>query len=510
MWKEESISNLSTNLIGSIRVIKPEEMNKYGVTEKAVASAKKSLMPESFDAEKNIDVLPVVFNLAVVNKFNQNDDGIKTSVAMDLVKQFINKPINVEHMKDKIVGHIINASFSDKQPEYEDNEIEAYKDRKDPFYITAAGIIYRHIFPSLSEKIVQASDPDSENYQSLSTSWEVGFRNYALAFGEGSMHEVEEMEEDDENYSTLKGNLKAYGGTGYSNKGRIRRIINGPAYALGVGITETPAAEVKGLYVLIEDEEYEEEEENEEEEDDKEEEMNKMEEENDKLFSQEYKKYVKANKSSFSMNEQQFNQLMAKLEEGKASSEVALQIKKVFDDQNEWKSQADANKKDLEKALAELDLVKVEFEKTNLELGAIKEEIEAKAAAELFNARVKAVLDKYELTEAQEKIVIEDIKNLDSTEASFENFKTRAEVLFAKQDKEAIASLEEAKKAEIEKAAEQLLESKASKQDEVEIELELEVEEIEASTLPNNTGGHTNEETLLQKIKKHGLQFQTA
>jgi len=500
MWKEESTSNLSTNLIGSIRVIKPEEMNKYGVTEKAVASAKKSLMPESFDAEKNIDVLPVVFNLAVVNKFNQNDDGIKTSVAMDLVKQFINKPINVEHMKDKIVGHIINASFSDKQPEYEDNEIEAYKDRKDPFYITAAGIVYRHIFPSLSEKLIQASDPDNENYQSLSTSWEVGFRNYALAFGEGSMEEVEEMDEEDENYSSLKGNLKAYGGTGYSNKGRIRRIINGPAYALGVGITETPAAEVKGLYVLIEDEEYEEEEKEEEE----------MDEENDKLFSQEYKKSVKANKSSFSMNEQQFNQLMAKLQEGKASSEIALQIKKVFDEQNEWKSQADANKKDLEKALTELDLVKTEFEKNNLELGAIKEEIEAKAAADLFNARVKAILDKYELTEAQEKIVIEDVKNLDSSEASFENFKTRAEVLFAKQDKEAIASLEEAKKAEIEKAAEQLLESKASKQDEVETELELEVEEIEASNLPNNTAGHASEETLLQKIKKNGLQFQTA
>lgn len=254
MWKEESNSNLSTNLIGSIRVIKPEEMNKYGVTEKAVASAKKSLMPESFDAEKNIDVLPVVFNLAVVNKFNENDDGIKTSVAMDLVKQFINKPINIEHMKDKIVGNIINASFSDKQPEYEYNDIEAYKDRKDPFYITAAGIIYRHIFPSLAEKIIQASNPDGENYQALSTSWEVGFRNSTLAIGEGPMDELEEMEDDNEDYSTLKGNLKAYGGTGYSNKGRIRRIINGPAYALGVGITENPAAAVKGLYTFLEEE----------------------------------------------------------------------------------------------------------------------------------------------------------------------------------------------------------------------------------------------------------------
>lgn len=160
--------------------------------------------------------------------------------------------------------------------------------------------------------------------------------------------------------------------------------------------------------------------------------------------------------------------------------------------------------------MAELDLVKSEFEKTNLELGVIKEEIEAKAAAELFNARVKVILDKFELTEAQEKIVIEDLKGLDSTEASFENFKTRAEVLFAKQDKQALASLEEAKKVEIEKAAEQLLEIKASEQGEVELEVELEVEEVEASTLPNNTAEYTNEETLLQKIKKNGLQFQTS
>jgi hypothetical protein len=76
------------------------------------------------------------------------------------------------------------------------------------------------------------------------------------------------------------------------------------------------------------------------------------------------------------------------------------------------------------------------------------------------------------------------LKGLDSTEASFENFKTRAEVLFSKQDKQALASLEEAKKVEIEKAAEQLLEIKASEQGEVELEVELEVEEVEASTLP--------------------------
>lgn len=496
MWNEESNSNLSTNIIGSIRVIHPDEMQKYKVTEEAVASARKQLMPSSFDAEKNIDVLPVVFNLAVVNKFNDNDDGIKTPVAMELVNQFINKPINVEHMKDKIVGHIINASFSDKQPEYEYNEIESYKDRKDPFYITAAGIIYRHIFPSLANKIEEVSDPNSPQYQSLSTSWEVGFRNYKLGIGEGSLYEVSEIDEKNETYSSLRDNLKAYGGTGYSNEGRIRRIIDGPVYALGVGITETPAASVKGLYIMLEEEEEEDEDE------DKEEEMEEEKEENNNSFSQDYKNHVKADKSFSKMDEEQFNQLIAKLEESKASSEIASQIKQVFDEQNQWQSKAEVAQENLTQALAELDLVKKEFEATAEQLSAIKEDLEAKAAAELFNTRVKSILEKYELTEAQERVIVDDIKALDSSEEAFEKFNEKVEILFSSQSKEALAS--------VKKEKEELLQSIASEEAEEETEDEeegLEVEEIEASVLPNNTADQSGKETLFERIKKSGLQL---
>jgi hypothetical protein len=500
MWTEESNSNLSTKIAGSIRVIDSSEFKKYGITEQSVASARKTLMPPSFDVEKNIDVLPVVFNLAVVNRFNENDDAIKTSVAMELVKQFINKPINIEHMKDKIVGHIINASFSDKQPEYEYNEIEAYKDRKDPFYISAAGIIYRHIFPKLADEIVEASNEKSEKYQSLSTSWEVGFRNYTLGIGEGSLEEVEELSEEDESYSSLKDNLKAYGGTGYSNKGRVRRIINGPVYGLGVGITTSPAANVKGVYIMLEEEENQEENEDNME-NEKENDIN-----NNDSISQEHKKYVKANKPSLSMDENQFNQLIAKLEEAKASSEIALQIKKVFDQQTEWQSKAEAAQKDLDSTRSELESIKNEFKQTAEELESLKRDLEAKAAAELFNSRIQTILEKYELTEAQEKVVIEDIKNLDSSEASFEKFQEKAEIIFSKQSKEALASLEEAKRAEIEKAAEKLLESKASTSEET---LELKTEEAEASSLPNNTGEGSQELTLLDRIKKTGLQVST-
>lgn len=497
-----SEEQLLTNIFGSVRVIKPEERQKYNLTEESVASVKK-LMPETFDIESNADVLPVVFNLAVVNQFNDNDDAIKTSVAMQLVNQFINKPINVEHVKNKIIGHIINASFSDKEPEFEYNEIESFKDRTDPFFITAAGIIYRHIFPEMASLIEESSDPKSEYYQSMSTSWEVGFRNFSLAIGEGKISDVKIVNQDDESYASMKSDLKAYGGSGFSKQGRVRRIIEGPVFGLGAGITNNPAAKVKGIKVVGNDE-YEDEDEEYEEKDENYENKDKIK----HNFSQEYQKPVKADKSFLKMDEQQFSQLMAKLEESKASSEMAMQIKKIFDDQVAWQSKAQASQEELTKALAELDAVKDEFKNTASELSILKQDIEAKASAELFNARVKDVLDRFELTEAQQKIVIEEVKALDSKEESFEKYNEKVNIIFANQSKEAIAKLEECKKEEIEKAAAALLEASASvegDEEEEEYSEQLEVENAEASNLPNNNGDSNDRKTLIDRIKEKGL-----
>jgi hypothetical protein len=105
--KDYLLSNFDCN----IKALQKEDFDKFGVSEGSIAEAAKSLIPEDFDPSDNIDVLPVVFNLAVVNEFNKNGDGIDSATAVDAVKRFINKPINIEHKKQKIVGHIINASF---------------------------------------------------------------------------------------------------------------------------------------------------------------------------------------------------------------------------------------------------------------------------------------------------------------------------------------------------------------------------------------------------------------
>ena len=168
---------------GKVREIKDEEFELFGLSQGAIQEAAESLLPDDFDPEENIDVLPVVFNLAKVNEFNKNGDGIDAKTAIAAVKRFINKPINIEHKKDKIVGHMINASFSDREFDFKNNDIESYADKKEPCYINAAGVIYKSIYPQLAEAITTASEEDEESYQSISTSWELAFKEFEVAVG---------------------------------------------------------------------------------------------------------------------------------------------------------------------------------------------------------------------------------------------------------------------------------------------------------------------------------------
>ena len=102
----------------------------FGLSQANIQEAAESLLPEGFDPDQNIDVLPVVFNLAKVNEFNKNGDGIDAKTAIAAIKRFINKPINIEHKKDKIVGHMINASFSEREFDFKNNDIESYAEKK--------------------------------------------------------------------------------------------------------------------------------------------------------------------------------------------------------------------------------------------------------------------------------------------------------------------------------------------------------------------------------------------
>lgn len=236
-------------------IVKPlvaEEKDKY----LALASLADigSFIPE-VNAGKNVDLLPVAFNAFVVNRVNKNGDVIDTESALGSYKSFINKPINLEHNRQKVIGVILNAGFSEFGTDLPLTE-EQVKDFKGPFNVTLGGVIWRIVNPQLSDLIEDSSDPTGNSYQKVSASWELGFSEYHLAVMEDGEKNIENsyIITDSEKIQELKGSLRSLGGSGKLEDGRrVYRKVIGDIVPLGIGLTENPAADVKGIATKRED-----------------------------------------------------------------------------------------------------------------------------------------------------------------------------------------------------------------------------------------------------------------
>lgn len=512
MLKPEPLEELlQSEFSGSIRAITDKDFEDFGISRGSFVAKARTLLPDDFEPSDNIDVLPVVFNLAKVNHFNKNGDGISTADAMDMVKRFANKPINIEHKKSKIVGHIINASFSDKEPDFQENNIEDFKGRTDPFFINAAGVIYRHIYPKLATLISEASDEESEEYQSISTSWEVAFKDWAVAKGSLVLSECEIISDSEEKLKYKKF-IKKFGGKGIDQNGvPINRLIVGNTIPLGGALTYNPAADVKGVYVIDEELLGDKEEENEQNDANL-----KNISQNNSLIAKNIVK-IKKFKDTFNMNEKQFEQFLQKLEQSVASvtkeesqaKSIGLIFKDALLEQGEsWKSQVQAEKESKVKLQGDMDQLKASFETAKKELDEVKAEMETKAAVELFNSRMNFLEDKYDFSEKELQFVTAEVKGIGSDEKGFDNYKEKVETLFSHKLKEAIASHQKDVEAKIEEeVAKRLAEktatetSTASVATETGKEPDLETETATA-TIVNNNGQTSNEESLIQKLKQ--------
>ena len=512
-------AELLTKFEGTIKVMSENDFGKFGISKGSVMESAKSLMPESFDAEKNIDVLPVIFNLAVVNKFNANGDGIDTQTAINAVKRFANKPINIEHKKNKIVGHILNASLSDKEPDFKDNDIQSFAGRTDPFYITAAGLIYKHIYPELTAALMQASDSESKEYQSISTSWELAFKDYRVTYGASDKLSECTIIEDSSQAGEMKKYLKGFGGKGVDDNGNmVNRLIVGEVHPLGAALTTNPAASVSGVYLMEDDME-----------DDMESEDTELNEDENLIKKNSSKEILQKNsliaenivkikkfKDDLNMNETQFNQFLEKLEQNIASTtseesqakSIGLIMRDALTEHGEsWKSQVQQERETREQVESDLSQLKASFEEAKNELDQVKAEIATKAAVDLFNSRMNFLEDQFNFSEKEIEFVVAEVKSIEDTEEAFEQYKSKLTILFAHKLKSVIASQEEEIKTRIEEeVAKRIQVSKAYKSPEDEEEKEeegeedLEVEEANAN-IPNNNAQASEKISLLQKLK---------
>lgn len=236
-----------TTFSSIIRPVSSQERDKY----LSVASLDKlrAFIP-NIDLFKNPDILPISFDAAIINRCNLNDDAITTETALLVASCFPNKFIDIEHNRQKIIGVITNASFSafgTNQP----LTAEEVKDLKKPFNLTLGGLLWRVVNPDLSNMVEESNDPNSEYFEKISASWELGFYDFDIAELSGNSKNLEDATfiTDPKKVEEASASLKAYGGTGKIDGKRAVRVPKGEVMALGIGLTNSPAAEVQGVAV---------------------------------------------------------------------------------------------------------------------------------------------------------------------------------------------------------------------------------------------------------------------
>lgn len=478
------------------------------------------------DLEKNIDLIGTVFNAAVINRLNKNDDGISTETALAIKDLFVHKPHNLEHKSNRIVGHIIKAGWSS----FGDNKMltdEQVKGMKEPFNLVLGGVVYRLVDEKFADLLVESSDETSDKYMLIATSWEVGFTNYHIVVGSKNISEAEIIS-DPEQIKEYSKYLRHNKGTGKTPDGRIvgRLIVGevGDVLPVGMAYTTKPAAEVSGVITsdwtdLLSPEEKAE----------LATQSDASTQKNQENSSQTINFDVKNN--SQEKTPMKFKSIKELLDA--ASSKEGLSEASVSDfiaDQlevkaKEWEAEKLKKENSIMEASSKATALEGELAKANAKIAEVtaalegmQKNMQAKQREDDFQNRMSAIASEYELSDKESEVVAKQIKNLDETAYAswFENFS----IFAASKSKKAIASLKEeeakkieaAKKAAIEEIAKASEAQKSEEQKKLEIakasEEEKKVAEVATAALektteaPNQAVANTTSTTVASDPRK--------
>jgi hypothetical protein len=465
----------------------------------------KDLLPSNkIDLSKNIDLMGVAFDAAVVNQFNKNDDGIDSETAVRIAPYFMHKPTNIEHNKQKIVGHIVSAGFS-SWGENVPMSKEEVLDTNGLVNLSLGSVIYKLIDPKFTDLVYSSTNKEDGLFNTVSASWELGFSEYVLALGSTDLKDAEIIS-NPKHIEEFKGRLRAYGGNGKTEDGsKIYRLVRGNVYPLGIGFTSTPAANVRGL--LLDDTEAEDNVSFKDKRDRKLFAIN-----NEKIISQINLNDVNIKKS---MDLEKFlTELKSSLHEKKFSEEAIANMTSTFaeairqkdEEYRSAKSEKEASEAKAKELIASVEGLQKELSDTKVKLQEIEANQEAEKALARFNVRMEAVDSAYSLEDEDRQILASELKALDVSDEAFASYQEKLAVIWKHKNKEHAARLaEEAEariNAEVEKRLVELNKSTASvKTDEELAEEALEnAKASEKETVPNNNGASTEGKSFKEKF----------
>jgi len=399
---------------------------------------------------KNIDLLPISFDACVVNRGNKNGDIIDTDIALGFYKTFIWKFIDLEHSRTKVIGVVLSVAFS----EFGTNKVlteEDVKGKNTPFNITLGGVLWKAVNGDICDFIESAADPDSEDYLSASASWELGFSDFKIVELEQGSKNLSEgnIISDPEAIEKIKKYLKCFGGSGVKDGKSYFRMPSKNVIAMGVGLTEKPAAEVKGIAVKSDEKPQASVAETEASEDINKKNINTPVENISQSTEINVKRERTTNMKITSIadiTDETLKQCTASV----VTEFIQSELKKASDVFVADKSNQATAAQKLQDTTTALN-TKLDEMKASLE--ALAKEKAEREKVDAFNTRMSEVVASYELPEDVTKIVVDDLKNLASAEA-YASWKVKAETLL-KPFSKAEAKVKADKKKQDDDAAEQ-------------------------------------------------------
>jgi len=482
----------------------------------------KPLIPKGIDLDRNIDLVGAAFNAAIVNRFNRNGDGIDSATAKDLLDYFVHKPTNIEHKKQKVVGHIVNAAFTDMGNEKILNTAKL-ENKVEPFYISLAAVIYKTVNPEFAELLLKASDPEDSDYNKISASWELGFNEYNIAIGSQNLSEAEIIS-DPEKIKEFEKYLRANDGSGTLDDGTpVYRLVAGEVFPLGIGFTTKPAADVKGVTTHENSDPQPEGEEG----TSAEAPMPRLEkiQKNILKISQNEEFNVKNHNSFKTMDTKELTSEFEKMLDSKlgkksefsqesVASMATVIMDRIREKDAEWKLQqeaAETEKADAitqaEEAKANIESFKTQLEEAQEKISSLEGTIATAKAEELFNSRMENIDSQYDLEDSDRAVLAKEVAALESSEAAFETYQQKLGVILKHKAKaykeEQEAAFQSKVEQELQKRLANLDQSKASTKEEATVEDLVEnVEVSEEPAIVNNNEASSQEESLRDRFMK--------
>ena len=399
-------------------------------------------LPIEIDLEQNPEVIVWAAAGATVNRVNRNGVGVDTANAIPMAKNFLYKPVDIEHKMAKTVGTILRtgfASFGDNQPLTE----EEVKDKNEPFNMALGGVVWRLLDRDFANLIEESADPESLLYNRVSLSWAIGYDEYYVALGERNLMEAEIIKDPKQILEFAEIIKSAPKKTLPKTKDgvNIYRMITGEILSAAYSFVGAPASELRGLITtsqIIEDKDIP-----------KASEISVNDSEASVSTSQKISNSVNKGKKTMkkltsiaelkdlSMDDLKAGEVSLASIQGVIEGEIE-RVSKEWQTKNEQEVKAkDEAAEQLKAAQTKVSDLEVSLEKQKTELEATNKKIEEASQREAqreqdarFQKHMTYLDETYDLSEKQKEFAAADVKGLD--DEGFKTFLTKFEAFASK------------------------------------------------------------------------------